>query len=151
MKQKVFFNTETLKTMSLFEKITRSKLKDCFEDKNGLLIFVVENGELKKALGKNVSNVKKLETLLKRKMRVIEQKDDITNFIKSLIFPLRIRNIDIGNYEALSSEEKGEAIITIEPEDIKTRGLIIGRNASNLRNYEFVVKKYFPLKELKVL
>ncbi|OVE74542.1 hypothetical protein BVX95_02115 [archaeon D22] len=150
MKQKVFFNSETLKTMSLFEKVTRSRLKDCFEDNNNLLIFVVDSGELKKAVGKAAANVKKLETMLKRKIRIIEYHDNITRFIKSLIFPMKVADIEIGTYDQMSSEEKAEAIITIIPQDHKTRGLIIGRNASNLRNYEFIVKKYFPIRELKV-
>lgn len=143
----VIFNNETLKLMSLFEKITKAKLRDCFEDKHSLLVFVVEQGELRKALGKNVANVKKLEALLNRRIRVIEHYNDITNFIKSLIFPMKVKDIDVGNYE----NDPENAIITIVAENTKTRGLIIGRNATNLRNYEFIVKKYFPLKEIKVI
>jgi len=34
--------------------------------------------------------------------------------------------------------------------DLKTRGLLIGRNAAHLRSYEEIMKRYFPVKELKV-
>ena len=151
MAQKVYLNNETIRLISLFEKITRSSVVDSFEDKNGTLIFTVAKDQLSKAIGKNAVNIKKAKNILKRKIRVIEYSDNIINFIKSLIFPLRIKDIIIGDYENLSDEEKSRAVITIQTGDTKTRGILIGRNASNLRNYESIVRKYFPVKEIKVV
>ena len=45
-------------------------------------------------------------------------------------------------------EEGG--IVFLDPKDLKTRGLLIGRGASNLRFFEAIVKRYFPIDELKV-
>ena len=132
---------ETLKLMSLFESVTRSRLKDCFVDKHEMLTFVVAPGEIGKAVGKGAVNVKKLENMLKRKIKIIEFNSDSLGFIRNLVFPLKTRNIT-----------ESEGIITIESEDTKTRGLIIGRNASNLRNFESIAQKYFPeIKEIKVI
>lgn len=127
--------------MTLFESITRSKIKDCFEDNNKLLTFVVLQGEIGKAVGKNATNVKKLESMLNRKIKILEFNSEMLIFIKNIIFPLRTRNII-----------ENESIITIESEDSKTRGLLIGRNAQNLRNFEAIAKKYYPqIKEIKVV
>lgn len=132
---------ETLKLMSLFESVTRSRLKDCFVDKNEMQTFVVQQGEIGKAIGKGAVNVKKLEKMLNRKIKILEFNSSLIDFVRNLLYPLKTRNI-----------VENECIVTIESEDSKTRGLIIGRNAVNLRNFEAIAKKYFPnLKEIKVI
>ena len=140
MSIKTSFNSDTIRLMSLFEKITKAHLKDCFSDQNDLLLFVVNQGDLWKAVGKKAANVKKLEGLLNRKIKIVGFDSDMKGFINNLIFPLKIKNII-----------REEDVLTLEPEDTKTRGLLIGRNAKNLRNYEEIIKKYFTdIKELKV-
>ena len=132
---------DTLKLMSLFESVTRTRLKDCFIDNNQVQTFIVVQGDIGKAIGKSASNVKKLEQMLNRKIKIVEFNPDMIGFIKNLIYPTQPRNI---------MEEAG--IVTIESPDSKSRGLLIGRNASNLRNYEAIAKKYYSkLKEIKVV
>lgn len=132
---------ETLKIMTLFESVTRSRIKDCFVDKNEIMNFVVQPGEIGKAIGKNAVNVKKLESMLNRKIKIVEFNSELIGFVRNIIYPLRTRNV---------TEKDG--IVTIESEDSKTRGLLIGRNAQNLRNFEVIAKKYYPqLNEIKVI
>ncbi len=59
---KITYNADLLKIMSLFEKITRTRIKDCFIDNNSLLTFVVPDFQIGKAVGKNAVNVKKQKT-----------------------------------------------------------------------------------------
>lgn len=127
--------------MSLFEKVTKAKLKDFFmhQDK---LCFLVQPGNLRKALGQNKSNLKKLEDLLKKRIKIIEYSDDELKFIANVMAPLKIVEI----------KKDEEGIVTITGPDQKTKGLMIGAQARNLRLYESVVQKYFPeIKELKVI
>ena len=63
------YDMQTLQWMSLFEKITRARLKDCFMH-NDKLCFLVENGQLQRALGPQKKNVTKLESLLNKKTKV---------------------------------------------------------------------------------
>ena len=70
---KITYNAELLKIMMLFERITRAKLKDAFYDNNSLLTFIVAENEIGKAIGKKAVNVKKLERLLKRKIKIVER------------------------------------------------------------------------------
>jgi len=49
----------------------------------------------------------------------------------------------------ISEDEMG--IVTIAGPDSKTKGLLIGRNAQNLRNLEANVRRYFEVKEIKVV
>jgi N utilization substance protein A len=128
-----------MKFMSLFESITRAKLKDCIIRENTVL-FIVHPGEIGKAVGSKGANVRKLERALNKKVKIVEFSPEPVNFIKNLIHPLQVKEI---------TEDEG--IYTLTPVDLKTRGMLIGRNASHLRAYEDVVKRYFPVKELKVV
>lgn len=133
------YDLETMRIMSLFGKITRAKLKDCFSEPSGRLSFVVETGELSKALGKKAEHAKKLEKLLNRKIKILEFNSNIVQFIRNAIYPLNVANIRV----------EGEEVF-IEDDDSKTKGLLIGRNAQNLRHLETVVKRYFSIQEIKV-
>ena len=130
-----------LQSMALFEKMTRSKLKDFFFDKvQNRLVFIVLPGELWRALGPKGANVKKLENKLNRKIKIVEFNPDRLQFIRNMVFPLKV--IDI-------KEEEG--VVTLVGEDTKTKGLLIGRNAANLRNLEENVRRFFEINEIKVI
>lgn len=136
---KTKYDTELLGIISLFEKITRSRLKDVLYMKERL-VFILEKGELGKALGKQKGNIKKLEDAFNKKIKLVEYNPDLLTFIRNLMYPLKI----------LSMKEE-EGIVTIKGPDAKTKGLMIGSKAQNLRLYESVTQKYFPdLKEIKV-
>lgn len=134
------YDVDALQKMSLFEKITKAKLKDFFVH-NEKIHFIVEPGNLFKALGKDKVNVTKLEDLLKKKVKIVEYSDDMLKFIVNIMAPLKV--IDIKN---------DNNIITITGPDQKTKGLMIGARAQNLRMFETIIQKYFPdLKEIKVI
>lgn len=125
--------------MSLFETMTGAKLKDCFIDDLKQTVFVVGEGQIGKAIGHKGNNVKRLENILKRKIKIIEFNNDFIQFLKNTIYPIQAKEI---------TEESN--IITITPADSKSRGYLIGRGAVNLRNYEKIVKRYFNIAEIKV-
>ncbi len=135
---KIKYDAELLNLMSLFEKITSARLKDCFFYKDKI-VFVVQPGEMGRALGKQKSNIERVEKAVNRKIKIVEFSPDKLTFIRNLMFPLKI----------VDMQEEGE-IVTIKGPDAKTRGLMIGARAQNLRNYEEIVRKYFDLKEIKV-
>jgi len=128
-----------MKFMSMFETITHVQAKDCIIDEQQIL-FIVPEQQIGKAIGKHGVNVKELERILKKKIKIIEFDSEALNFVRNVIFPLRLRDCH---------HERG--IITLSAEDSKTRGILIGRAASNLRATENIVKRYFPIEEIKVL
>ena len=99
---KITYNAESLKIMSLFEKVTRARLKDYFVDNNDLMTFVVHEVEIGRAVGKQAANVKKLEKLFKRKIKILGFNPNIVKFVKNIIYPLKA---DI-------EEQEGTVIIT---------------------------------------
>jgi N utilization substance protein A len=131
-----------MKKMALFENMTGSKIKDFFDDPvQGRLVFIVLPGQLWKALGKGSSNVTKLENAFKRKIKIVEFSPDLVQFIKNMARPLKVDDV---------TEE--DMIVTIHNDDIQTKGLLIGKNARNLRNMESNIRRHFDaLKEIKVV
>lgn len=136
---KIKFDLDSMKFLSLFQSITHTNVKDCIVE-SGRMTFVVPQGEIGKAVGKNGVNVKKLEKALNRKIKIVEFNPEIIQFIKNLVYPLNVMDV---------TEEDGKVIIT--PSDSKSRGLLIGRNAQNLRGYEGIAKRYFKINELRVI
>lgn len=136
---KIKFDIKSMKLMTLFETVTRSHVKDMIIREDAL-IFIVMPGEIGKAIGKKAANIKKLEKISKKKIRIIEYSEDLEKFARNVVMPLKVNNIDI----------EGK-IVTMTSPDSQTRGLLIGRAAVNLRNFESIVKRYFDIDEIKVV
>ena len=117
------------------------RVKDCFVDQNSKLTFVLEPGELGKALGKKASKLREMETQLGKKIRVAESAPNISELIVNLTNPLKI--VDI--------EEREDGVVIVQGKDMKTNGLLIGKQARNLRNLEWMVRRFFDVKEIKVV
>lgn len=140
MAVRIRFNLDTIKFISFFENLTRVKVKDCF-DNDGKLTFVVSEESIGKAIGKNSCNIRKIESLTKKRIKVVGYNEILEKFVKNAIFPLKIVNYEF---------DEETKIVTLTAIDSKTRGYLIGRSASNLRNYETIVKRYFDITEIKV-
>lgn len=136
---KIKFDINLMKTISLFENITKASVKDCIEQ-GERLVFIVKQGDMSKAIGPKGQNIHKLEGMLKKKIKIVEYSDDLIEFVKNVVSPIKPDEV---------AEEDG--IINIIPADSNSRGLLIGREAINLRGFENIVKRYFPITEMKVV
>ncbi len=134
----VSFDVKTLQLISLFEKKTRTRVKDCIltDDKT---IFVLEKGNLFKII-KNKGSIQKLEDLFKFKIKLVEFNSDITIFVKNFVHPIRPESV---------IEENN--IISIKGSDTKSKGLLIGRDSRNLILLKNVLKKFFIIEDIKVV
>src|SRR3989339_589581 len=136
---RIKYDIELIRLISLFESLTGAKVKDCFFDGKKQLIFVVEKGDMAKAIGKNGANAKRVENLLNRKIKIVEFNPEVVIFAENLLRPLMIREI---------REDAG--VVTLFGGDTKTKGLQIGLNSSNLKDCEAIIKRYFDIKSVKV-
>lgn len=141
-RSKITYDMALMHHIALFEQLTHAKLRDCFQDPvRNCLTFVVEQGEVGKALGKGAINLRRLEELLKKRVRIVEFADNPLQLIHNFIQPLQAKNI----------ERDAEDRIVITGADEQTNGRIIGRNAQNLRSLETNVRRYYAVKEIKVV
>ena len=139
--ERIKYDMSLMKIMSLFETATRCQLKDCFIDKNELLVFVVDEEHMSRAIGREASNVKRLESLLNRKIKILGYTPELVQFVKNVLYPIRVNGI-----------REDEGILTIDGSDMRTKGLLIGKNAQNLKNNLWIIQRYFDnVKEIKVI
>jgi len=124
--------------MSLFESLTGAKVKDCIV--NDGIFFIVHENEMGKAIGKQGSNLKRVENALKKKIRLTEFSNDVVQFVQNLMYPIRAKEI---------KEEDG--ILTVYIDDRKTKGILIGRDRHNINSITDVVKRHFDVSEIKVV
>ena len=123
---RIKYDSTIMNYISLFESLTGAKVKDCIVDEN--ILFIIEKGNMGLAIGKGGSNLRRVENALKKSIKAIEYDDNIIQFIKHYVFPLRKMQI----------EQEGK-IIKIKGQDMKTKGLLIGRERSNLRKMNDIV------------
>ena len=125
----------TIGYINVFEKVSGANVKDCIE-KDGNLLFIVEEGNIQKAL----KGLGKIEALLKKKILIIGHSDDIGKFVLNLLYPEKPDFIKFEN-----------KILTIEVQDSRMKGRIYGRSRERLDWIEDVVKNYFDIEEIRVV
>jgi transcription termination/antitermination protein NusA len=135
---KIKYDLAVMKFISLFEGSTGAKVKDCIV--NDTITFIVHENEMGKAIGKQGSNIKRVENLLKKKIKLAEFNNDVCAFVGNFIYPLKAEEV---------TEE--EDIVTIRCNDVKTKGMLIGRDRRNINSTIDIVKRHFDVKEIKVV
>ncbi len=127
----ISYSQEIIGYINVFERATRAHVKDCFVDE-GVLVFVINQGDIGKALGKGGINIKKLGFKLKKRIKLIEYSTDIKRFVRNLVYPIKPVEINII-----------ENNIIVKCANNKEKGQIYGRNKENLKKINELIKKYF--------
>lgn len=137
--KRITFSVDAMKRIAIFESLTKTHVIDCIDEGN-YIYFIIQEGELPKAIGKGGHFVRRIEKLLNRKVRIAEYSPDVLHFVQNLISPLKIKKI-----------EQNNGTIKIVPFDLPTRGKLIGSAAKNLKRLERIIKRHFDIKEIKVI
>jgi NusA-like KH domain protein len=130
-------DSEIFGLSSMIERMTHSRVKDCFKD-NDTLYVIVASGEMGKILGKKGIIIKKLQEKVRLKIKVMEYQDKVTQFVKNVIYPIKVEEI---------VEENG--VVFLKDSQKKTKSLLIGREGRNLRLINRAVKRFFNV-EVKI-
>ncbi len=129
---KLVYDEKLMKYIILFENFTKVKVKDAYLREDNSICFIIEKGGMFKAVGRNGIKVKKIESMLKKKIRIIEFDDDICKFASNLSYPVKPKDIELNNGK-----------IEIFVEDSKSKGLLIGRERKNLKELKEVLLRHF--------
>ena len=137
----VNFDTKTIRLITLFENSTGAPVKDCLEDEeSNSIYFVIEEGKVGIAIGKNGFSVKKAEKILGKTIHLFEFSNDIATFIKNMIpqsTMVKVKN------------ENGKTIVEIKV-DKADRAVVIGRDGRNKMFYEKLLKRNHSVDELVI-
>ena len=134
---RIKYSYDAMKYMSMLESLTGEKLKDCIVNED--ITFVVQENDMGKAIGKKGVNIKRMEGIFKKRIKLIEFNNNVAQFVGNLINPVKAKEI---------REEDG--IVNIYADDAKTKGMLIGREKNRINSINEIVKRYFQIKEVKV-
>jgi N utilization substance protein A len=134
----IVFDTETIKTINLFETVSQASVKDCIimDDR---IYFLIEEGGLKK-IRENGQLLKNLEKMLNKKILIFEYSKDVLLFLKNSI--RGIREIKIRN-------EKEEKVVEIGV-DNSVKSLVIGKDGKNIKALRQILKRNYNIDNLVV-
>jgi len=129
-----------MRYINLFEKFSNISTRHCF-DYNDAITFAVPKHLVSKAIGKNGVNVKKLNEILGRKIKIIpvpEDINDVKEFLGAIVSPVHFKDLQTND---------NEIIINAGAE---SKAALIGRNRRRLIELQKIAKAYFG-KELRIV
>jgi N utilization substance protein A len=135
------FTEDTLPYISLFETLTRTRVKDCMETEDKL-VFVVEPGQANRAVGKGGENVINLKNHTGKNIQVIEYSDDPETFIRNVFYNYNVQSVVIENRGTIV-----HATVTVDP---KVKGRAIGKNGRNLKIARDIVNRHHNVQSINV-
>ena len=136
---KLMFDTDEIRMISLFESVTKVPIKDCILNEN-LVCFVVEEGKMGAAIGKNGNKVKRIKRMIGKNIKLFEFSSDLPTFVKNIIpqaKAIKIRN------------ESKRVIVEVKVEK-KDRAIVIGRNKKNLNFYKKLLQRSYKVDDLVI-
>lgn len=135
----IVFTTETIRLLTIFENITNVPVRDCFVS-NEIIYYVVEEGKIGLAIGKNGVSIKNVERILGKKVKVFEYSHNLMKFIKNLIPQSR---------EVKIITEDGKTIVEIKVNK-NNRGFVIGRGGEKIKIYKEILRRVHNVSEIRV-
>lgn len=135
----VVFNTDTIRLLTLFENMVNVPVKDCFLNKD-VIYFIVEEGKIGLAIGKNGTAIKRAERIIGKRIKVFEYSKNPVQFIKNLI--PQSKEISIVN------ERDGVSVVV--KVDRRDRGYVIGRGSEKLNIYKQILQRNHEIINIQV-
>jgi NusA-like KH domain protein len=123
--------------LNLFSKLTGTRSSNCFNYAD-FIIFEVPRFMMSKAIGEHGANIKKLSSIIKKKIKVIPVSSDVEEFIQAVVYPVNFKKIVNANDE-----------LTIFAGS-QSKALLIGRGNSRLNELKEILKTHFNIKKLKI-
>jgi NusA-like KH domain protein len=136
-----FLSDDELGLMSFFASVTGVVAKDCFVLFD-CPVFIVENGNFAKALGKKERNLSTLAAKLNKKPLVVEYFPNPEDFLLS-IGKDQIARICMNN-------NNGKKIARLSP-IAGQGGRLVGKNGWKINIIRVLCKKYFDIDYVKVV
>jgi len=135
----ITFNTETIRLLTLFENMTNAPVRDCFTD-NDVVYYIVEEGKIGLAIGKNGNSIKNVEKVVGKRVKVFEYSKRPVKFVKNLIPQCKEINVT-GDRGMLKVE------IKVSRND---KGFVIGRGGEKIKIYKEILKRVHNISDIRV-
>jgi len=131
----VKLDTETIRNIAAFEKITRVHARDCITI-DECIYFLIDPEKMGVAIGKNGAVIKEVRKAFGKPVKLFGYKDNPEGFLREMI--PNIKSIDIN---------KDSITISVPNDD---RVNVIGKNGRNIKAIKEIMKRHFDVKNLKL-
>jgi N utilization substance protein A len=131
----VKLGTESIRTIALFERVTKTHARDCLIT-DSCIYFLVDPEKVGLAIGKNGNNIKEVKKLIGKSVKVFGYSNDPVALINNLI--PNIKNIETNN---------STITLTIPGEDKIT---VIGKNGNNIKAFNEILNRHSSIKRIRL-
>ncbi len=135
-----------MRYLNLFNKITRVSTRFCF-NYNEMIVFCVPKQLVPRALGKNGENLKQINRILRKKIRIIPIPKGVQHakqFIGAIVHPVTFKDLEIAD-----NTLKGTSEIVLTAGS-QSKAALIGRNKRRLLEMQGIVRDFFG-KEFRII
>lgn len=144
MTQSVKLSMDQMRLMSLFQSETRVTARDCVEDeKLNRVIFVVNTGEMGKAIGRRGANIQGLQRRVRRNVEIAEYNEDPAAFLRGIFNPKFVSEVKLNTRD----DGSRQAVVMVDPQK---KGLVVGREGRNAEKARMLAKRYFDISRVSI-
>jgi N utilization substance protein A len=127
--------TQNIRDIGLFERMTKVHVKDCIRDEN-CVYFMIEAGKSGLAIGKNGAVIKNVSRVLGKTVKVFEFAQDLETMVKNMI--PTAKSVDVGS---------DSVTVAIPNSD---RSVVIGRSGRNIKVMKEFLNRHFGINYLRL-
>ena len=126
--------------MNLFGKVTRVNTRFCFKY-NEAIVFCVPMRFVSQAVGQGGKNIKKLNEILRKRIKVVPKPrgiQDAKKFIEAIVSPVKFNELEVAEHEIILTAGS------------HSKAALIGRNKRRLIEMQSIVRDFFD-KEFRIV
>ncbi len=133
---------KSMRYINIFSRSAKVSTKYVF-DYNNTIVFAVPKSKVSIAIGKNAVNVKKINGLIRKKIKIIAMPDKedtkgIEKFVADIVAPIEVSNVVL----------EGNAIVVTA--NRMSKASLIGRNRAREKELLEILKNHFGVLKLKI-
>ena len=137
-------SSDQLSLMSMFQGMTGATARDCvIDDKRDRVIFIVAQGQMGLAIGRDGASVKKIERAVRRPVEVVEWADDIEGLVKNSLGAKFVQEVRVSDR---LDGTKGVVVIV----DSRKKVAVLGLGGKNAEKVRLLAKRYFEISNVQI-
>lgn len=96
------------------------------------------------AIGKGGSNIKQLQTVINKRIELVEHSDQPAEFVKNIFNSDMIIEVKIND----KMDGSKQALVVV---DAKKKGLVVGKDGRNVEKARLLAKRYYNITNVLVI
>lgn len=137
-------SSDQLSLLAMFQGMTGATARDCvIDEKRDRVIFVIAQGQMGLAIGKDGASVKKIERAVRRPVEVVEWADDIEGLVRNALGAKFVQEVRVSDR---LDGTKGVVVVV----DSRKKGAVLGLGGKNAEKVRLLAKRYFDIGNVQI-